>query len=339
MKVGELTENLAKRQESRRMIRLGDITVADDCSTVSTPADDKVPAGMYMLDDQTLAVFARYLKVPLAYLKECPPDFRADTLKFWRDQKGQADVMVETVADSITGLYSPGLMMLPVSRIGAMVERVFKPEDEIRHLVREEKKFHLDVTSNDYQVDVPNPNRIPGRPEVGDITCGGVRFLAHPDRVKAPSVSRFLHRLVCTNGMTTSESEGRIVIKGLTVPEVIASMEEAAELLLSDMDVALDRYQKTADIPVPGHPLSFAEQLGHEFSVPQRVLHTVLDRVRQLPEEGTTVYDVNQAFTSVANEVRSYDTRSRLQTIGGSLAIDAARMIERCTQCERLLVE
>jgi hypothetical protein len=85
--------------------------------------------------------------------------------------------------------------------------------------------------------------------------------------------------------------------------------------------------------------VSFAEQLGHEFDIPQRQLHLVLDRVRQLPVEGSTVYDVNQAFTSVANEVRNYNDRTRLQTLGGSLAIDAARMIERCTQCERLLVE
>lgn len=340
MKVAQLAENLAKRQESRSVIRLGEMIIADDCSTITLdPTDTRGTRRQYMLDEQALAVLARYLKLPLTYLNECPSDFRAETLKYWRDRKGHADVIMETVENALVGLYPPGLMMLPVARIASMVENVFSPDDDIRMLIREEKKFHLDVTSNDYQVEVPNPNRITGRPEVGDITCGGIRFLATPNKVKPPSVSRFFQRLVCLNGMTTSEAEGRIVIKGLSVPEVIESMEEAANRLLKDMDDHLDKYRQTADIVVPGHPVSFAEQLGNEFDVPQRVLHNILDRVRQLPEEGTTVYDINQAFTGVANEVRNYDTRSRLQNLGGSLAIEAARMIERCTKCERLLVE
>lgn len=338
MKVAELAENLAKRQERRRMIRLGDLVIADDCSTVTVPEVSGFPAAQFLLDEKTLSVLAHYLKVPYKYLDACPPPFRAQTLKFWRDTKAQADVVVESVEDGIAAMYGPGLMMLPVNRIASMVEDIFSPEDEIRMLLRDENKFHLDVTSTDYQVEVPNPNRIPGRPEVGDITCGGIRFLATPNKVKAPSVGRLFHRLVCSNGMVTGEVEGRIVIKGMSVPEVLESMEEAARRLLGDMEEHLVKYRQTADMPTPGHPLSFAEQLGHEFNVPQRQLHAVMDRVRQLPE-GASVYDVNQAFTSVANEVRNYNDRARLQTLGGSLAIDAPRMIERCVTCTRLLVE
>jgi hypothetical protein len=281
----------------------------------------------------------KFLKLPVNYLEECPPDFRATTLKYWRDRKPETELILETVDTDITGMYSAGLMMLPVTRIAGMVERVFDPDDEIRTLLRDEKKFHLDVTSDDYQVEVPNPNRVPGRPEVGDITCGGIRFLASPNKVKQPVVSRFLHRLVCTNGMTTPEAEDRIVIKGLSVAEVIESMEEAADKLLADMDSHLTRYKDTALLAVPGHPVSFAEQLGHEFDIPARQLHAVLDRVRQLPEDDATVYDINQAFTSVANEVHNYDQRTRLQTLGGSLALEAPRMIERCHTCQTLLVD
>lgn len=338
MKVGELAETLAKRQESRRTVSLGDLGISDDCGTITLAASEDQPASQHMLDEKTLGVLGRYLKLPVKYLEACPPDFRAQTLKYWRDRSSHTSVVLEVVDADITGMFSPGLMMLPVTRVARMVERVFSPEDEIRQLLRDENKFHLDVTSDLYQVDVPNPNRIPGRPEVGDITCGGIRFLATPNKVKAPSVARFFHRVFCTNGMTTSEAEGRIVIKGLSVAEVIESMEEAADRLLGDMDDHLERYRQTSEMPTPGNPLSFAEQLGHEFNIPQRQLHAVLDRVRQLPEEAT-VYDVNQAFTSVANEVHNYADRSRLQTLGGGLAIEAPRMIERCTQCERLLVD
>jgi len=331
--VAELAESLAKRQETRRIVRLGDLAIADDCSTIT------INDGQFALDEQALNILARYLKLPVQYLRDCPPDFRAETLKFWRDQKARADVVLESVDNGIVSMFSPGLMMIPVARVGKLVETVFKPEDEIRQLTREEKRFHLDVTTADHKVDVPNPKGILGRPEVGDITEGGIRFLAYPDRVKAPSVSRYFHRLVCTNGMTTSESDGKITITGMTMPEVLASMEIAAEELLSTMDEHLDRYKQTADIPVPGHPVSFAEQLAHEYRLSSALTHAVIEQVRQLPEDGTTVYDVTQAVTLVANQVHAYDTRSRLQSLGGRLAWDTARMIERCAKCERLLVE
>jgi hypothetical protein len=339
VKVAELAENLAKRKESRRIVRLGDLAIPDDCSSITIPASEDTPAAQFLLDEKTLRVLAKFLKLPATYLEECPPDFRSTTLRYWRDRKGHVDVVLEAVDDNVTALYSPGLMMLPVARVARMIERTFKPEDDIRLLLRDEQVFHVDITSDDFKIEIPNPRRIPGRPEVGDITCGGIRFLASPSKVKAPSVSRFLHRLVCTNGMVTDAAEDKIVIKGLSVAEVIESMEEAADRLLSNMDEHLDRYKDTALLAVPGHPLSFAEQLGHEFNVPQRQLHAILDRVRQLPEEGATVFDVAQAFTSVANEVHNYADRTRLQTLGGSLALEAPRMIERCHTCQTLLVE
>jgi hypothetical protein len=342
MQVAELAESLAKRQEARFIAKLGDFRIADDASSVEFGAQNRDGSTMqgtlrFLLDEQALSVLSHYLKIPVKYLNDCPPDFRATTLKFWCDRKSRAEVVVESVEGEMVGLYSPGLIMLPVRGIGEMVERVFAPTDEIHQLIRDTSRFHLDVTSNRFQVDVPNPNRVPGRPEVGDITCGGVRFLAVPNKVAAPSVARFFRRVFCSNGMTVPETQGRISIAGLTVGEVIASMEEAAQRLLSTMDESLDRYKETANMPVPGHPVSFAEQLGTEMSIPARVLHNVLDNVRQLPETGTTVYDINQSFTVVANDVRNYDTRVRLQALGGSLALDAARMIERCGTCERLL--
>ena len=75
----------------------------------------------------------------------------------------------------------------------------------------------------------------------------------------------------------------------------------------------------------------------------QEGLEALCDRSRrpvryanQLPEP-VSVWDVNQAFTNVANIVERYQTMMRLQTLGGSLSFDAERMIERCGTCERLL--
>lgn len=336
MLVGELTENIAKRQESRFITTMGQIAVATDCSTMTVVPEDNVPQ-RYLMDEQATSVLSKYLKIPYSYVKECPPDERARTLSFWMNRKPDVQVMFESVSGGIVAAFQPGLNLIPVKDVGAMVERLFKPEDQINQYLRSEDTFHLDISSDRYAVDIPNPNRVFGRPEVGDITRAGIRFQMVPNKVKAPSVGRYFHRLWCTNGCCTPINQGKVSITGLTVPEIIASMEEAAERLLSSMDDALDTYAKTAEMEVPGHPVSFAEQVGHDANLPRGVMHRVLEHVRQLPANAS-VYDVNQAFTAVGNET-SYATRNRLQTLGGSLALNAPRMIERCTQCERLLVD
>lgn len=336
MLVGELSENIAKRQESRQVIKFKNIEVANDAATISfKPEGELVQSRQALLDEQALAVLARYLKIPVPYAKECPPDERARMFRFWLSRKPDVQVAVETVNDGLVGLYNPDVRLLPVKEVGHMVERIFDPEDEIRYYTRSEERFHLDVTTHKSFVDVPNPDGVIGRPEVGDITNGGLRFLFTPNKIKAPSVSDFYWRLVCLNGMTTPVEANRISIKGLTVPEILASMEEAADRLLSTMDERLALYKKTATMKVPGHPVSFAEQLGHEAKLSQGIMHRVLENVRQLPEDAS-VYDVNQSFTAVAREAQ-YATRNRLQTLGGNLATRAPEMIERCSQCETLL--
>jgi hypothetical protein len=58
--------------------------------------------------------------------------------------------------------------------------------------------------------------------------------------------------------------------------------------------------------------------------------------VNQLPDNAT-VYDVNQAFTSVANLDVTHAARVKLQTLGGHLAFEPDKMIARCRTCEQRL--
>jgi hypothetical protein len=129
---------------------------------------------------------------------------------------------------------------------------------------------------------------------------------------------------------------GQISIKGRTVDEVIAEMEMAADLVLSQLDEKLARYAETRSILVPGSPQAFVAQLAREAGVNRQVLDAVLDIVNQLPAP-VSVWDVQNAFTAVANVVERYSTMTRLQQLGGSLSFDAERMVERCGTCERLL--
>lgn len=328
IQVGQLTEHLAKRAEGTITAKLGEFTVNDDATVLSAGH-----AAHFVLDESANHALARYLKIPPAYFDGLTPDFRATLLRYEFDRRQNADTVVESLAGEIVAVHQPSQIMLPVSRVVEVITKTLKPEDTVRRFLVDDQRLHVDVTTTDHNVVFYDASN---HPEVGDITEAGLRVLSHPYASKPPSVGTYLERLACTNGMVTSEKVGQVTIKGRTVDEVIAAMEEAAESVLSQLDNHLERYAATRDLTVPGSPQAFAAQLAREAGVNRQVLDHVLDIINQLPEP-VSVWDVNQAFTNVANIVERYQTMMRLQTLGGSLSFDAERMIERCGTCERLL--
>lgn len=325
--VAQLTEHLAARQEGTITAKLGEFSINDQATVLD------INGTLFVMDQHANNALARYLKIPPVYFDGLTPEFRSTLLRYEFDRRENADTVVESLAGEIIAVHQPSQIMLPVSRVVEVITKTLKPEDTVRRFLVDDQRLHVDVTTTDHNVVFYDASN---HPEVGDITEAGLRVLSHPYASKPPSVGTYLERLACTNGMVTSEKVGQVTIKGRTVDEVIAAMEEAAESVLSQLDNHLERYAATRDLTVPGSPQAFAAQLAREAGVNRQVLDHVLDIINQLPEP-VSVWDVNQAFTNVANIVERYQTMMRLQTLGGSLSFDAERMIERCGTCERLL--
>lgn len=338
LKVGELEDYLAKREETSVTAKLNEFSTDDEATElrIKTSLTD---TQVFPLDESALGAVGKYLKVPVPYLKGVDPDFRATLLNYEFTRHQDATTVAETLGGALVSLHQPTQTMLPLSRVGAVVTKVMNSEDTVRRVAVDETRFHLDVTTTAHQVTFPfTPSTTPtslSTPHVGDITEAGLRVLAYPFQTKKPSVAAYLERLVCTNGQCQDERVGAITLKGRTVDEVIAEMEDAANLVLGSLDAHLASYAKTREMPAPGSPQAFAAQLAREANVSRKVLDKVLDIINQLPQP-VSVWDVQNAFTEVANQV-GYATRLRLQTLGGSLSMDTEHMIARCGACERLL--
>ena len=271
---------------------------------------------------------ANYLKVPTAYYDKVTPDFRAELLRYEFKRHNDVDTTLETLNDQLVSVHQPSQIMLPLNRVAKVVTEVFSEDDTIRRIITNNQRFHLDVTTSSRQIDV-------GTPELGDITEAGVRFLAHPFKTERPSVSDYAERLVCMNGQTTPETLGRIAIKGLTLDEVFIEMENAANQVLGHLDDYLSKLAETKEMYPPGSPQAFVAQLCREAKVKREVLDRVMDIINQIANP--SIWDINQAFTSVANEVETYALMTRLQNLGGALAFQPEKMIERCGTCEQRL--
>lgn len=333
LQVGQLDEYLAKREEKSHIHKLGQFSVDDQATTLSVT--DGPTGANFTLDESAANALTKYLKIPTAYYNKLEPDFRATVLRYEFEKHADVDTTIETINHDIVAVHQPSQIMLPLGKVASVITKTFKPTDLIRRMVTNDQRFHVDVTTPDHMVQFWDEQH--QHAQVGDITEAGVRILAYPFKNVQPSVNLYAERLECLNGQTTDERLGRIALKGNTVDEVITEMETAAQLVLAQADEYLEKLKSTRTMEVPGSPQAFAAQLAKEAKVSRPILDAVLAIINQLPEP-VTVWDINQAFTSVANQVADhYPTMMRLQTLGGSLAFEAEKMVERCKSCERLL--
>jgi hypothetical protein len=332
--VSDLKSVLEAQNERSLTTRLGDVQVAADASTV-TVAPEGQPSQEFVFDEQLERSLSSYLGINKSYLAKCPPDLKAYNVNHWLRSKEDVQAVIQAVGNSVTNMHKPGLVILPLPAVAEIIVGNFEPDHEIVNLIRDDRKFHIDIRTP-HHVEVHPDARIEGRKEVGDITHGGVRILANPTEVEAPKVMTYLHRLWCTNGSTSPEREGTISLKGHTVDEILVEMEQACKTVLGQLDQKLADYAALADRKPPGSPTRFAYQLGREYRLTQRVMDRVMERVAILPEDAS-LYDVQQVFTQLANGNVNYRTMTALQHLGGDMAFDTNHVVHRCEACERLL--
>lgn len=339
MLVAELQERIASQEDRLLHAELKDVRVSEDAAVLEitgTFEGDSDPVNVeFPFDELAEASISRFLDVNKTYIHKCPPNLKALNVNHWLNANAGTEAVFSTGRGMITSVHEEGLNIIPIQRVGRVITNVFNERDEIVGFERSDRLLQIDVKVENSSIEVPNPDRIEGRPEVGDITHGGVRVLTYPQEVMAPVVTPYLHRVWCRNGSCEDYAANTIRIRGNTVEEVIAEMEYAAQTALSNLDQKLQEYANMANTPIPGSPSDFVFQIAAERQVGTRMTRRLMERALLLPSNAT-LYDVQQLFTTLANEGR-LNSATLLQTIGGDLAFRTEQMIHRCSQCERIL--
>lgn len=344
MIVGELLEKVESRSDRALHATLGDVRVANDASVLEitgTFDGDSEPTNIeFPLDELAEGTLARYLEINKTYLAKCPPELKAANLNHWLHQYRDAETVFQTMRGgtpqaSITQVHKEGLLVLPVPDVARVISRVFNENDEVIDWRRDDKRFQADIKIENLSIEVPNPERIEGRPEVGDITHGGVRILSYPQEAIAPIATSYLHRVWCRNGSCEDYGQHQVRLRGSTVPEVLAELENAARNILGELPSRLRDYGDMVNHRVPGSVTDFVFQVAHENDLGTRLTAHLHELATQLPDNAT-LYDVQQLFTTTANEV-SFSAASSLQRIGGDMAFRTERVLHRCSTCEQTL--
>ena len=371
--VGQIEDQLS-RTERRIHTRLHDITVSDggqDITVTPVPADGEEPESeTFELDEVTERQMAEFLGVNVPYIRKCPAGLKAHNLNYWlhQSERETSEAILVAGPNGIETMHDPDSTIITIPEVAGVISRSFRPDDEIVTLISDPTKFHADIVVQRSSIIVPGngvgdrpredgtlhsrghdpldgpaPTEEVEAPQVFDITHGGVRILAYPNKAKAPVVERYFNRYICANGLTMPVPDRKITLRGNTVEEVLESMEEAAEFLLGTMDEQLERYKALSEVEVPGNPLLFIQQIGKEQGIPASLIQKALDYAGGYgfgsSDVQVTSYDVLQLFTALANEesVR-YSTSLKLQRAGGLFVHRGDDLMHRCETCERPLV-
>lgn len=178
--------------------------------------------------------------------------------------------------------------------------------------------------------------------EVGDITRGGLRFTQNRKQNLAPSVTSYLYRLVCTNGMEVPETGLKIEARGGTVETMLGSLELAADHAFKQVEDQIKHFYALRQRLIEGDITQAVVQIAAEQGLSER---TQIHLAHRVPSEldveelghSVSMFDVINLITNMANDPRlrrSRGPRRALEAAGGTLVQHEA---DRCSHCQQVL--
>lgn len=288
-----------------------------------------------VLDDLSTEKISKFFGLPASYITKGDADLREWNLNH-RFNKEEGVVSLYTLGNDLIGLSDPNKKSLPLGAYLNGIVNNFHPDDKVVEFHNDAEYLHIDVLT-DQEVEVLGDGS-DRRPAVGDITKAGVRVIAYPDLDKPPVLSTYLHRLVCTNGMSLAEPEAKINLRGKTTEEINQEFESIIANLKIGLGSRLDQYAESANIPIEGEVSHFMYNMAYEHGLSRNVTARVLD-LRSLLDDSPSVYDVTQVFTQVANDSVNYRSRLALQNIGGYMVGDPEHALNRCANCQHTFID
>src|SRR5699024_3385599 len=146
--------------------------------------------------------------------------------------------------------------------------KTLKSNDEVVDARIEPDNFFADFIFSESKLEVPGYGT-ELRPD-NDVTHDGIRPRQYQTTEAPIILETYLHRLVCTNGLSVYNPLDRVQIKGNTVDEVLTEIEEKSQEIFSGLDSYLEKYRESSTVPVEGNIQQLVRQLAREKGLGER---------------------------------------------------------------------
>ena len=291
----------------------------------------------FPIDGGAARALGTSLDIPTKYLDRIAgTELFEGNVNYWLNRFGESEATVVYKSDdgTISEIVDADVFRKRLPRI-KVVKTIAEVIGDDQARVRE---VFEDMRSTTIKISSPVTTIAPSR-RVGDITEAGI-MLRLPKGISAPVLSVYLHRLVCTNGMTSTDNKYKVEIKGLDADEILGNVKDVGALVWERAKKLLHGVAVLDDekIAQPRYMVSiFAREMGLDNRTTQYAMELVADFVDSHPGYDFTRYDLVQLMTAIAHDSRIKQNARNSIAEGAGFMVAAAADEHRCDSCHQLV--
>ena len=248
--------------------------------------------------------FSNRLGIPFQYLRKCPEDIQALNLNHWIKKEKNDQLLFRFDGQDVRPVFTP--KYIPVDNFEVM-ERL----DSLGYGPDTEVQCHLDGEFMSLSI----PDRNKAFDINGDRFKPGISISNSEVGLASLSISAFVLRLVCTNGMVTKTDMAASYRHVST--KVLTEFPQILDKVSYELGTQRSQFQISMESPV-NDPLATMKSFNRQFGLNN-------DEKGALEwawpyEIGNTMFNLVNAYTRAAQmEGLSAESSYRLQRVGGNI--------------------
>jgi hypothetical protein len=244
------------------------------------------------------------LGIPFNYLQKCPPELQAEQMNHWINHEKREQLFVRFDNQEVRAIFTPR----------------YKPVDNFEVLARLDEMGYTPDTQVQCSLDgefmllsIPDGKR--SFKINGDKMTGGISVSNSEIGLASLSVSAFILRLVCSNGLT-AKTEISASYRHVST-KILTELPQVFEKVGDGLGKQKDRLKLSLESPV-ADPLATIESFNRQFGLGEREKDAVAHAWPQ--EAGEIMFNVVNTYTrAAAMEGLPAESSFKLQRVGGEV--------------------
>jgi hypothetical protein len=244
------------------------------------------------------------LGIPYNYLARCPQELQTEQMNHWIRHEKRAQLFLRFDGMDVRAVFTP--RYIPVDNfevIARLDEMGYTPDTKVQcSLDGEFMLLSIPDSKRNFKIN-------------GDRMSPGISISNSEIGLASLSVSAFLLRLVCTNGLC-AKTEISASYRHVST-KILTELPRVFEKVADGLGKQKDRLKLSLESPVPD-PLATIERFNRQFALGEREKEAVAWAWPQ--EAGETMFNVVNAYTrAAAMEGLPAESSFRLQRVGGEV--------------------
>lgn len=244
------------------------------------------------------------LGIPYQYLKKCPEDLQAWNLNHWIEKERNDQLFFRFDGEDVRAVFTPRYVPVDNFEVFERLDSLgFKPETKVQCSLDPEF-MSISIPDGPKSFDIDGDKFTPGisisNSEVGLATL---------------SISAFVLRLICTNGLISKTAESQAYRHIST--KILKEFPNVLERVSLELGSKKEQFKLSMDSPVE-IPESTFSSFNRQFQLNEKEREAV--EWGWTYDVGETMFHVIQAYTKGAQyKELSAESSCKLQRVGGSI--------------------